>query len=72
MRANALQAGLIGWRARLADRAAEPVARRTGLTAEQVRTLLAALFLAKSTIYLGRALVRATPSRRARNQRRRS
>ena len=47
--------GLKGWRARLADRVAPPVARRGPLDVEQVRALLGAAFLGLSVLYVVKA-----------------
>jgi len=46
------KAGLQGWRAKVADAVAAPVARRTSLDADQVRAALGALFFALSVLYL--------------------
>jgi hypothetical protein len=54
-----LQAGLVGWRERLADRIEKPVSKRTPLSAKQVRAILGALFFVKSAIYVGRSIRRA-------------
>ncbi|HEU6445497.1 MAG TPA: hypothetical protein VFL61_10610 [Gaiellaceae bacterium] len=54
-----LQAGLVGWRGRLADRIEKPVSKRTPLSAKQVRAILGALFFVKSAIYVGRSIRRA-------------
>jgi hypothetical protein len=51
-----LEAGLVGWRDRLARKIDKPVAKRTPLKAKQVRAVLGALFFLKSTIYLVRSL----------------
>ena len=54
-------AGLQGWRGRVAQRVAPAVSRRTALDEEQVRRAIGGLFLALSALYLikaGRALVR--------------
>ncbi|MDP9019396.1 MAG: hypothetical protein M3N25_01105 [Actinomycetota bacterium] len=49
------EAGLRGWRARVADRVAPAVARRTSVDVEQVRTAIGALFLALAALYLVKA-----------------
>jgi hypothetical protein len=41
--------GLTGWRGKLGQRIAEPVAERTHLTQDQVKAILGAAFLALST-----------------------
>lgn len=50
------QAGLRGWRGRVADRVAPGVARRTSADVEQVRTVIGGLFLMLSTLYLLKAI----------------
>jgi hypothetical protein len=46
------QAGLMGWREKVADGVAEPVATRTPLAEEQVRALLGIAFFALSAMYV--------------------
>ncbi len=46
------QTGLQGWREKLADGIAEPVAEHVPLEAEQVRATLGALFFVLSVIYI--------------------
>jgi ADP-ribosylglycohydrolase len=46
------KAGLQGWRGKMADAVAEPVARRSGLTHDQVRAAVGAIFLALSVLYV--------------------
>ncbi len=46
------KAGLQGWRARLADAVAQPVAQRSSLSDDQVRAAVGALFFALSLIYV--------------------
>ena len=46
------KAGLQGWRAKLADAVAEPVARRSGLDDDQVRAALGAVFFVLSVVYV--------------------
>ncbi|MGZ8634623.1 MAG: hypothetical protein ACXWZZ_12340 [Solirubrobacteraceae bacterium] len=46
------QAGLQGWRAKLADGIAEPVADRTGLSEAQVRAVIGAAFFALALLYV--------------------
>ena len=46
------QAGLQGWRAKVADGIAEPVAHRTGLTEDQVRALIGAAFFVLAVVYV--------------------
>ncbi|WP_104524459.1 hypothetical protein [Blastococcus atacamensis] len=50
------KAGLTGWRARVADAVAGPVARRTPATDDQVRAAIGALFLLLSTMYVAKAV----------------
>ena len=45
-------AGLQGWRAKLADAVAGPVARNSGLTDEQVRAVVGGLFFTLSVVYV--------------------
>ncbi len=52
------KAGLQGWRGKVADAVAEPVARRSGLTDDQVRAAIGALFLALSVLYVVGAVKR--------------
>ncbi|RZU31904.1 hypothetical protein [Blastococcus saxobsidens] len=49
------KAGLTGWRAKVADTVAGPVARRTSATDDQVRAAIGALFLALSVLYVAKA-----------------
>lgn len=54
------EVGLKGWRGKLADRVAPPVAERTRLTADQVRALIGIVFIALtlfSTLRLLRRVV---------------
>ena len=46
------RAGLQGWRGKVADAVAAPVARRSGLSDDQVRAAIGALFLALSVVYV--------------------
>ena len=48
-------AGLQGWRRKVGDALAEPVARRTPLDADQVRAAIGALFFALSVMYVVKA-----------------
>ena len=50
------QAGLQGWRAKVADGLAEPVAKRTRLTEDQVRALIGAGFFLLAVIYVGNTI----------------
>ena len=57
------QAGLQGWRAKVADAVAAPVARRSGLDADQVRAGVGALFLGLSVLYVAGAVKRIAAAR---------
>jgi hypothetical protein len=46
------KAGLQGWRAKVADTVATPVARRSGLDDDQVRAVLGAVFFVLSVVYV--------------------
>ncbi len=46
------QAGLQGWRQKVADGVAAPVAKRTGLGEDQVRGVLGAAFFVLSVLYV--------------------
>ena len=50
------EAGLVGWRNRLAGKLEKPVSSRTPLTKQQVRAILGAVFFLKSAIYVVRSL----------------
>lgn len=54
------QAGLQGWREKVADGIAEPVSRRAPLESEQVRALLGAVFFVLSVVYVIKTLTAAT------------
>jgi hypothetical protein len=54
-----LEAGLVGWRERLAEKIEKPVTKRTPLTGRQLRAILGALFFVNSAVYVGRAVARA-------------
>jgi hypothetical protein len=49
-------AGLQGWREKLADGVAEPVANRTPLSEDQVRALIGGAFLVLAVIYIVNAV----------------
>jgi hypothetical protein len=53
------KAGLVGWRAKVADRAADPLAQRTPLSSDGVRALIGALFFALSAYYVAGTIARA-------------
>jgi hypothetical protein len=56
------QAALTGWRGRVARPLARPIARRTGLTQEQVEAILGLLLLAYAVYRVLRPAVRAARS----------
>ena len=49
-------AGLQGWREKVADGVAPPVAKRTKLSEEQVRAIVGATFFVLAVIYVANAL----------------
>jgi hypothetical protein len=57
------KAGLQGWRGKVADAVAAPVARRSGLSDDQVRAAVGALFLALSVLYVAGAAKRLAGAR---------
>ena len=54
------QAGLQGWREKVADGIAEPVAKRAPLETEQVRAVVGAAFFVLAVIYVIKTLTVAT------------
>ncbi len=50
------KAGLQGWRAKLADAVAGPVARRSPFTDDQVRAVVGGAFVVLSVVYLVQAV----------------
>ena len=46
------QAGLQGWRGKLADGVAEPVSNRTPLDEDQVRALIGGVFFVLAVVYV--------------------
>ena len=46
------QTGLVGWRKQVADKAAEPLAERTPLSADQARAVFGLLFFGLSAYYV--------------------
>jgi hypothetical protein len=50
------QAGLQGWREKLADGLAEPVSKRTPLDEDQVRALIGAAFFLLALYYVANTL----------------
>ena len=61
------QTGLQGWREKVADGLAEPVAQRAPLDAEQVRATLGALFFVLSLIYVVKTVRAAARQARPRS-----
>jgi hypothetical protein len=57
------KAGLQGWRGKVADAVAAPVAKRTGVADDQVRAVVGALFLALSVMYVVGAVKRLASTR---------
>lgn len=57
------KAGLQGWRGKVADAVAAPVARRSGLSDDQVRAAVGALFLGLSVLYVAGAAKRLAGAR---------
>jgi hypothetical protein len=53
-------AGLQGWRRKVGDAVAEPLARRTPLAAEQIKAALGALFFALSAMYVAKTVSAAS------------
>jgi hypothetical protein len=49
---SAGKAGLQGWRAKVGDAVAGPVAQRSGLTDDQVRAAVGGLFFVLSVMYV--------------------
>ena len=58
-----LQAPLIGWRERFAQKVEKPVSKRTPLTAKQVRAIIGAFFFVKAAFYVLRSVRRAIKNR---------
>ncbi len=52
-------AGLQGWRKKVGDAVAEPVAQRTPLATDQVRAAVGALFFVLSVMYVVKTLTAA-------------
>ncbi len=58
-RAELGDTALVGWREKVADRAADPLAARTKLSTEDARALLGAAFFALSLYYVAGTVARA-------------
>jgi hypothetical protein len=54
------QAGLQGWRKKVADGIAEPIAERAPLEAEEVRAIVGAAFFVLAVFYVLKTLTEAT------------
>jgi len=54
------KAGLLGWREKVGDTVAEPVAKRTPLSADQTRALVGGIFFALALVYVVRTIATAT------------
>ena len=54
------QAGLQGWREKVADGVAEPLAQRTPLDEDQVRAFIGAAFFVLSVLYIIQAIKAAS------------
>ncbi len=54
------QAGLQGWRAKVGETVAQPVAKRTPLSADQVRAAVGALFFVLSVLYIVKSVREAS------------
>jgi hypothetical protein len=54
------KAGLQGWRAKVADAVAEPIARRSGLADDDVRAAVGAAFFLLSVVYVVGTIRRLT------------
>ena len=59
------KAGLEGWRVKVADRVADPLASRTSLTEDHVRAALGALFFVLSVKYVVSTVKRIADSARS-------
>jgi hypothetical protein len=58
------KAGLAGWREKVADGVADPLASRTPLSDDQVRALVGAVFFVLSVIYVVGTIKRAAEAAR--------
>ena len=59
------KAGLEGWRVKVADKVADPLASRTSLTEDHVRAALGALFFVLSVKYVVSSVKRIADSARS-------
>ena len=53
-------AGLQGWRAKVGDAVAEPLAQRTPLAGDQIKAALGALFFVLSVMYVVKTITTAS------------
>lgn len=53
-------AGLQGWRAKVGDAVAEPLAQRTPLAGDQIKAALGALFFVLSVMYVVKTIITAS------------
>jgi hypothetical protein len=58
-------AGLVGWRASVADRVARPVAKKAPASEDQVRAIVGAAFFLLSLYYVGSTIARMAKAARA-------
>jgi len=61
---NIGKAGLAGWRVKVADRVADPLASRSPLSEDQVRALVGAIFFVLSVIYVAGTVKRVADAAR--------
>jgi hypothetical protein len=59
------QAGLVGWRKAIADRAAPPAAKRAPVSEEQVRAAIGGAFFLLSVYYVVSTVVRMVKNARS-------
>jgi hypothetical protein len=59
------QAGLVGWRKAIADRAAPPAARRSAASEDQVRAAIGAAFFLLALFYVASTIARMIRSARS-------
>ena len=57
------KAGLQGWRAKLADAVAQPVARTSGMSDDQVRAVIGGVFFVLSVVYVAQTVKRLAAGR---------
>jgi hypothetical protein len=59
------ETALVGWRVKVADAVAEPLAERTPLSADTVRAILGATFFLLSVYYVAGTIARAARAARS-------